>query len=45
MSAFPGELLVEQGRLEAGQETIEKPFAFEDLAAKIRARLDTAASG
>ncbi len=40
MSAFSGELLVEQGRLVAGEPTIEKPFSEEQLALAIRALFD-----
>lgn len=36
MSAFSGELLVEQGRLAAGEPTIEKPFSEEQLERAIR---------
>lgn len=36
MSAFSGRRLVEEGRLEAGQPTLEKPFTQEELAAKVR---------
>ena len=43
MSAFPRELLLEQGRLEPGDVSVEKPFSFEDLAAQVRTILDDTA--
>jgi PAS domain S-box-containing protein len=39
MSALPNDVLVEQGRIEAGQPSLQKPFSDEDLAAGIRAAL------
>ncbi len=36
MSAFSGETLVEEGRLDQGLPTLEKPFTQEQLAAKVR---------
>jgi hypothetical protein len=43
MSAYPPELLIEQGRLEPGSSSLEKPFELEDLAVVIRSELDQAA--
>lgn len=40
MSAFSGDLLVEQGRLATGEPTIEKPFSQEQLAKAIRALVE-----
>ena len=40
MSAFPSEVLIEQGRLEADQPTLEKPFAVEEMSTKLREILD-----
>jgi PAS domain S-box-containing protein len=40
MSAFSGELLVEQGRLAPGEPTIEKPFTEEQLDQAIRRLLE-----
>jgi PAS domain S-box-containing protein len=40
MSAYPAELLVEQGRIDAGQPTLEKPFDEEQLATVVRRVLD-----
>ena len=40
MSALPNEVLVEQGRLEAGQPSLHKPFEEQDLAAAVRSVLD-----
>lgn len=39
MSAYPRELLLQQGRIEAGQLTLEKPFTEEQLALKMREAL------
>ncbi len=40
MSALPHEVLVEQGRLQPGQPTVQKPFKDGELAARIRGLLD-----
>ncbi len=36
MSAYPAEVLVAEGRLEAGQPTLLKPFSEVELVAKVR---------
>ena len=40
MSALPEEALVEQGRLDAGLPTIQKPFDEEKLATRVRELLE-----
>ena len=40
MSAYPEAVLVEQGRIEPGQTTLEKPFEEEELAVCVRTVLD-----
>ncbi len=42
MSAYPAEVLVRQGRLDAGVSTLEKPFTDESLDAALRAAFDGA---
>jgi CheY-like chemotaxis protein len=39
MSALPNDVLVDQGRIEEGQPSIQKPFTDEELAAGIRGAL------
>jgi PAS domain S-box-containing protein len=39
MSAFPAEVLVEQGRIQAGVRTLEKPFSDEALLGAVREAL------
>jgi CheY-like chemotaxis protein len=40
MTGYTRNAIVHQGRLDAGVDLISKPFAFHELAEKIRARLD-----
>ena len=40
MSGYPGDAIVHHGRLERGTEYLQKPFAPDDLGAKVRAVLD-----
>ena len=40
MSAFPNEVLIEQGRLAPGLPSIEKPFSDEELAHAVRRAID-----
>ncbi|TNF38144.1 MAG: PAS domain S-box protein [Deltaproteobacteria bacterium] len=40
MSAYPGDMLVHEGRLEAGLPTLQKPFTEESLAQALRQTLD-----
>lgn len=42
MSAYPRDLLLQQGRISAGQVTLEKPFTEEQLALKMREVLENA---
>jgi DNA-binding response OmpR family regulator len=42
MSGYPRDALTHGGRLDEGVNFIEKPFKAEDLAAKVRAVLDSA---
>lgn len=42
MSAYPRELLLQQGRIKAGQITLEKPFTDEQLASRMRELLESA---
>jgi PAS domain S-box-containing protein len=43
MTGYTRNAIVHQGRLDAGVNLISKPFAFHELAEKIRARLDATA--
>ncbi len=45
MSAFPSEMLVEQGRLAPGVQTLVKPFTEEALATAVRRVLDGNSAG
>jgi len=40
MSGYPGDAIVQRGGLEPGTEYLQKPFAPDDLGAKVRAVLD-----
>jgi DNA-binding response OmpR family regulator len=42
MSGYSQDVIVHQGRLEAGVNLIEKPFAAENLLQRVRAVLDAA---
>ncbi len=42
MTGYTRNAIVQQGRLDAGVNLIGKPFAFHELAEKIRRRLDAA---
>ena len=43
MTGYPQDVIVDRGRIEPGVELMQKPFAREDLAARIRALLDAEA--
>lgn len=45
MSAFPGDVLVEQGRIEEGERTIEKPFDEDDLRRVLREIFEEGGAG
>ena len=40
MTGYTRNAIVHHGRLDAGINLISKPFSFEELAAKVRQRLD-----
>ena len=40
MTGYTRNAIVHHGRLDAGINMISKPFSFEELAAKVRQRLD-----
>ena len=42
MTGYTRNAIIHQGRLDAGVHLIGKPFSFEELAAKVRERLDAA---
>ncbi|MBU6507313.1 MAG: CHASE domain-containing protein [Alphaproteobacteria bacterium] len=44
MTGYPHDVVVDRGRIEPGVELMQKPFAREDLAARIRALLDGGAA-
>ena len=41
MTGYIRNAIVNQGRLDRGIILVSKPFTFEELAAKVRGRLDT----
>jgi FixJ family two-component response regulator len=42
MTGYSRDAIIRHGRLDAGVHVIGKPFSFDDLAAKVRERLDAA---
>jgi CheY-like chemotaxis protein len=40
MTGYPRDAIVHDGRLDAGVHMIGKPFSYQELASRIRARLD-----
>jgi DNA-binding response OmpR family regulator len=42
MTGYTRNAIVHHGRLDAGFQLIGKPFSFQELAARVRARLDAA---